>query len=461
MAKTSASKKDEEQKEIAEVVKAFDPIAGEDYALIPGKSKLSQWVFRQIWIIPLLILILFSVTSLGVYTRIENPENFKTFFRWDWIYPRAGYTWCYIDLGDGVHRDKIYAGGDLECGAISQDPIETIDVTALERYAGINFRPLMVCLVFFTSLLLVSILYSRFIYNFPKSLIALASAGRLRKADKFLRPKKTHWWDIRPHNWETYPQDLQNALNSPWRSILFVLVLATAYTIMLYAGRDWLYKLSGFWPYAWDTVLYLIMPFLTAYVANGMWTIIIAGLYVRWLTPIYKLDVQPEHGDGCGGLKRLGDLCFSMAIMITVPTAVFGVGWMIGAIGGSVGLIIVILAMSTAICLAVVTFFVPLLDIHSDMASSAALFEDEANGRITLVKEDLRELIGKGSESKEIGKLEKRLEKLEKLYPADLKFPTWPFTTTVLLTFYSAQIVPIVTVVTGMVEFIRLLAPAE
>ncbi len=81
--------------------------------------------------------------------------------------------------------------------------------------------------------------------------------------------------------------------------------------------------------------------------------------------------------------------------------------------------------------------------------------QDQAAASIGAVEEKLRDLLGSQEYNANKAKpLEARLEKLNKVYPANLNYPTWPFTTRVILIFYTSQIVPIITVAIGLIDFI-------
>jgi len=452
---------EEKEAEALPAIRDIFAVSLKDGVLLPGRSRLTMWVFRNLWMIPASLILLALIAASGIYANINNMEKVQTLFSWDWIYPRADYMWCYDQNGDVV-TENIYNDGIRDC--TYRTSFASIEIAEFDKFVALTFRSWVVYLAIFLSLLLVMLVYTRFVYKVPETLLALAVSGRLvpptDQNKTYPRPGR---WEIHPQGWKTYPEDLKTALNSPWRYILFIIILVFAYAFVLIAGQDWLFTLNNFWVRLWDITLYVLTPLLTAYAAAfGVWVVIVVGTFIRWLTPIYSLDIQPSHGDGCGGLKRLGSLCFDMAIMPTIPAVVFGIGMLIGALRTPLSIFVAIAAMVMAILLAVLTFFVPVLDIHREMVISETRYFDLTVSRITPLEESLGTLLAaqddQTSEEEikkeaEIKKLEARLEKLKKLYPADFKYPLWPFTTQVLLTFYSAQVVPVITIVTGIIEF--------
>jgi ABC-type multidrug transport system fused ATPase/permease subunit len=220
---------------------------------------------------------------------------------------------------------------------------------------------------------------------------------------------------------------------------------------------------EGFWTALFALILYGVAPGFLAYIAGyGIWALKVIARYIQWLTPVFELDIQPEHGDRCGGLKGLGDLCFEIAAMIVVPTSVFGLYVLLGHVEPtlSVWSLVVVIALVTALIVAALSFFRPLLGIHRSMVEARERLLDEAISSITPVKARLRELVASGRfEEQETHELRKQLEVLRQLYPADLRHPTWPFTMGIILAFYASQTVPVVSLIVGIIELARLFRP--
>ncbi len=231
----------------------------------------------------------------------------------------------------------------------------------------------------------------------------------------------------------------------------------------MFARNTGTFQPKDFWDGLNGFLLYGIVPCFLAYIAGfGIWMLFVIASYFRWLTPIFELDIQPEHGDQCGGLKRVGDLCFKIATVIVPPTTVYGLYVLLGHVKAelSVWSLVVVIALATALIVSALSFFRPLFNVHRSMINARERFFNEAISNIAPVKARLRELVAAGRlDENETKKLKEQLEELGQLYPSDLKHPTWPFTTTTILAFYTSQVVPIVTVIVGIIEFVRLLAP--
>lgn len=196
-----------------------------------------------------------------------------------------------------------------------------------------------------------------------------------------------------------------------------------------------------------------------------MWIIIVIGKYIRRLTQVFTLGIQPSHPDRCGGLKRIGDLCLQMAAMFILFGLLISYWNLSGVIDEAVPelLTLSIISLCLVIGLAFFTFFVPMWDLHLYMVKEKQLFYDTATEKVASVEEQLRKLVshqrwktkpkikdGLNDSNKtetdnetEIEFLQKQLAMLKKLYPLDLKFPDWPFDTSIFLSFLIPELVPI------------------
>jgi hypothetical protein len=261
--------------------------------------------------------------------------------------------------------------------------------------------------------------------------------------------------------------DFEKALLSPRRAFLTTAMMVIAYALSFVIAYqrhintsnfvDIGFINSGFWPVVLVELLTLLLgPAIIGYLASlAIWTVYIVGLYIRSLTSVFELDVQPRHGDQCGGLKRIGDLCLQIALIIILPSVVFGVWYLTGVLSHSISGISAVVGVGSAMIatMAAVAFFHPLWSTHKEMVRVKSEMEDEAVRRIAPIEAQLREALGdEASSGTNVKSLEERLEKLRKLYPPDLKYPGWPFSTQILLGFFSAQLVPIITVRSSILD---------
>lgn len=414
-----------EQKTTLLVIENFrDSFGDNDFVLNPHKSKIGKWIFNSIANITLLLLILILVVTALLINQANN----------------ADYTsWLIYNIG-----------------AVAV-PI---------------FLSTFICILVFRHL----------IGKFPNTLLRLAKSGRFKvpqdspcNAEKELvlsnksqQEKTNNWTNLKkrlgvyPKSWESFPDDFIKAVSSPWGSIIFffwlifggILAYFFAYELGAFETRN---ALKG--------LLFLlnlgIAPIFLAYlVAYIMWILFVIAGYIRWLMPTFQIDIQPEHADQCGGVKRLGDICFEIGLILVIPSILVGFFVFLTFNPNTISPFKfgVYTALFVLVVFASVAFFWPLLKIHNEMVKEKERFNDEAISKIAPVKNRLRDLVSSGEKTdiEKIKDLEKQLEALEKLYPENMNYPTWPFTTNVVLVFYTSQILPIFTVVKGIVEFVRL-----
>jgi hypothetical protein len=82
------------------------------------------------------------------------------------------------------------------------------------------------------------------------------------------------------------------------------------------------------WSTLYAVTVILIGSLGFAYVmAFILWYLVVVAGYLRRVTPIFCLDIQPEHGDGCGGLQRLGQVSLIIALVIAIPSVVIAILW--------------------------------------------------------------------------------------------------------------------------------------
>lgn len=188
---------------------------------------------------------------------------------------------------------------------------------------------------------------------------------------------------------------------------------------------------------------------LCYFVAVGGWVMYVTGKYLDKLTAKFKLNIQPSHPDKCGGLKSLGSFCLNMALIIILLAmfqSFYGLTfnpksfWSLGTIDFMVPLILVV---------AYLAFLLPLFGIHRQMVKRRNEDEDEYANRISKLEANLRSSLDNG-ESKKAKAIKDEIEATQLLNPSKTSFQTWPFNTAILLTFFLAQIVPILSLIASL-----------
>lgn len=187
------------------------------------------------------------------------------------------------------------------------------------------------------------------------------------------------------------------------------------------------------------TVLFWI--FLIGLVA---WLLIVTSVYIGRLTQRFSIQIQPSHPDGCGGLKPLGDFCFSAVtplivgglFLTLIPLLRLDELYMVLTLASTFALFLV------AGPLTMLTIYLAFWNIHSNMVEHKRMYADQIGGQIKYLE---KEILYNTSEQGDLAKAKTAKEKLEilqTLHPDKVSYPVWPFkaTSTVLLVF-SPQII--------------------
>lgn len=185
---------------------------------------------------------------------------------------------------------------------------------------------------------------------------------------------------------------------------------------------------------------------LWAYIAGAVaWPFYISGRYLFKLSQRFDINIQPNHPDGCGGLRQLGDFCLSMSLPIVSVGLVLAT-YAIGAvphyeklsIWANVLLFVFILPFT------VLTFLSPLWNIHLEMVKQKKKHEDEYSNQVSQLEQQIRSYV-LDSRNLEKAKLAKeQLEILQAIDPNKTGFPVWPFRYNIFLPLLSPQILGLV-----------------
>ena len=466
---------------------SFNRFAVKDYSLNPHTSAFLRQVYKRYGLALLLYIVLILLIVLINLFQVENVENVYTRLQQEVAYPFNWYTRCPIRDDTGHALIGFYKKSDVascENASSESEPLGTAErvfLTVRERAVFLLIRhTVAVALPILFSVIFSTVIFLRFVRNTPKVFLELAKAGRLKppaqiegvqsnstKGDALqrfylFRKKIQNRFNASPKNWGTFADDLEKSVQGLGGKVFFVLALIISYVFEFAFANDLDAFGNDFWANSYYFVILGLAPIVLGYGAGyGIWILFIIATFIRKLTVTFDMDIQPDHGDLCGGLKRLGDLCFEMATILIFLSIVVAAFVLLGFPEVSIPAFqsMVVFVILVLLILATMVFFLPLLGIHGVMVKTKEALQDEATSRIAPVKARLRELVGKGKlNDKETQNLDKQLEKLIQLYPANMEFPTWPFTARVILIFYTSQILPIITVITGLVDFSKLFA---
>jgi hypothetical protein len=210
--------------------------------------------------------------------------------------------------------------------------------------------------------------------------------------------------------------------------------------VLLVQGGDWLY-LAG-------VVVQLVLAFALGLL---LWRMAVAAHKVYQMGNIFDLKVQVTHPDNCGGLRPLGDLCLTNALILTAP-AIFLAAWLtvIPAYGPfshhySSYINYYYYLLWIVVVLALVAFVQPLYGVHLAMVRERARLQtplDEVDQRIALTTQRLLDEAGTAN-TEQLDDLRKQLAALREIYELNSDVPVWPFDRKVLGRFSLSQFIPL------------------
>lgn len=209
--------------------------------------------------------------------------------------------------------------------------------------------------------------------------------------------------------------------------------------VMLVQLGDWLYIAGA----AAQLVLAFVLGLL-------LWRMAVAAHKVYQMGNIFELKLQVTHPDNCGGLRPLGDLCLTNALILTTP-AIFLAAWLtvIPAYGpfsnhysSYVNYYYDLLWI--VVVLALVAFVQPLYGVHLAMVRERSRLQiplDDVDQRIAKTTQRLLDEAGSAN-TEQLDDLRKQLAALREIYELNSDVPVWPFDSKVLGRFSLAQFIP-------------------
>jgi hypothetical protein len=167
------------------------------------------------------------------------------------------------------------------------------------------------------------------------------------------------------------------------------------------------------------------------YLATVMWALSISGWYIRKLLRAFELRIEPVHPDKCGGLKMLGNFCFSTGsplfigsvfcashiFAVFVPPASFP---LIGPPGLSdlpavvfiVSFVLIILMLSGS---SIFAFFLPLWESHTKMLKERERAEETSAVRLAPLQKQIQGLLD-DNQLEEAKAVKEKKDLMEALY---------------------------------------------
>lgn len=213
---------------------------------------------------------------------------------------------------------------------------------------------------------------------------------------------------------------------------------------------EWLFMMVRFgqWNYLGFAGLQILLAFVLGLL---LWRMSMVALAVYRLGEVFDFSLQLQHPDRSGGLRPLGDLCLTNALVLSAP-AIFLASWLIvipgfgtdqnryaGYVPYYQSLLVVVFG------LALIAFVLPLYGVHRGMLSQRARLREplyELASRIDLLTRRLLEE-ATTQPAEQLEKLSKDEATLQQVYALTSAIPAWPFDRAILRRFSVAQFIPL------------------
>jgi hypothetical protein len=258
------------------------------------------------------------------------------------------------------------------------------------------------------------------------------------------------------------------------QSFLAGLVCALFGFIATYPVQYYFQSRPHVWLYNWvETLAYylwghgsIIAPLAGYVIGLLIWRITTIAIYIGKMGIGFTFRMQPNHPDLAGGLKPLGDLCLTIAIIILVPFIDLATWRFVTSIWPNMEGYVILwgtLFGNWMLGLGVASLFVfvqPVYRLHLQMLKRRReiLAElDLLSQKIDALSLELRTQAHLLTPQQGTEKLQ-AIEFMKKVYLENSRIPTWPFDTKAVIQMASAQALPILSMIGSsgpMIEIIK------
>ena len=295
-----------------------------------------------------------------------------------------------------------------------------------------------------------------------KSEMPIKEAEKQTLVGRLLRWLPETWWEC-PEKPEAgrelgqvycaFVDSFEDHLNH-WASwvlgLFFASIMYVSFPLRLDQGWtfNWMRVMVHRW--GWWPLIGSVSQIAIAYILGlFVWRMIVIAWKVRRLGHVFDFDIQVQHPDKSGGLKPLGDLCFSNALVISVP-GVFLAGWAIAVQHLDISRYTLWASfyqqlLLVLVVLAFLAFFHPLFAVHRAMVRQQTRIRRQLDELSLQIDKLAQMLLDKadtlGAERGE--ELSKELALLQQVYQNNSAIPVWPFDKNIVLKFISSQAIPL------------------
>jgi hypothetical protein len=213
--------------------------------------------------------------------------------------------------------------------------------------------------------------------------------------------------------------------------------------------------------------LTLFMPLTIAGYAIGVviWKCFVTGYFVHRFSTLFDIAISPSHPDKSGGLKPLGDLIFSLALILIVASLAFSILTVANQINAAIYQVLVSLyspkyqivapyllyttvwvakvSLGIVLILSFVSFLLPLTSAHRRMRSEKESLLSGLTGVGNKIAELEKRAKQLNLDYKVRNDIFEEINSLSKIYDRTYKAPVWPFDRDILIKFFTPQVISI------------------
>ena len=266
---------------------------------------------------------------------------------------------------------------------------------------------------------------------------------------------------------QQFEKMLNGRLSQLAGGLCVLLGLISTYPVQYYLHtRVWVFGFSetlSFYLWGHGSI---IAPLAGYVIGLLIWRITTIAVFIGKMGTDFTFRMQPNHPDLCGGLKPLGDLCLTIAIIIVVPFIDLAIWRFITTFWPNMEGYITIwgtLFGNWMVGLGVASIFVfvqPVYRLHLQMEARKREIQadlDILSHKIDELTLELRTQAYRLTPKEGTDKLE-TIEFMKKVYLENSRIPTWPFDWKVVVQFVSAQAVPVLSLIGSsgpMIDWVR------
>jgi len=208
-------------------------------------------------------------------------------------------------------------------------------------------------------------------------------------------------------------------------------------------------------------------------VGVAVWKCFVTGYFVHQFSIIFDISVSPTHPDKAGGLKPLGDLIFSLALILIVASLALSIVTIASSINESIYKLLVNMysqkyqviapydlystvwvakiSLGVVLILSFVSFLVPLTSTHRRMRNEKIFLLSSLTGIGNKIAELEKQSQKVNLDYKIRNEVFEEINSLSKIYDRTYKTPVWPFDRDTLLKFFTPQVISLLSLL-GIVQ---------